>query len=90
MLNKQYRLAEGVLFQKITNESVLFEQKTGVYFTLDELGTFIVEQLHQGLKPSEVSELIIKNYDTTMNEVKSDLIAFITDMQKNALIIEVD
>lgn len=87
-LNKSYQLVTTALFQKITDESVILEAETGIYFTLDELGTFIVEHLKQDKTVASIVQAITENYDVDKLTAQNDLINLLNDMNNKGLLIE--
>lgn len=89
MENKCYQLAENVLFQKVDDETVLLEPTTGQYYTLDPVGTFMVEQLIEGHTFGVVLEKVTNTYSVELNEVSADLKELITSMIEQSLIVEV-
>lgn len=87
-LDKNYQLVTTALFQKITDESVILEADTGIYFTLDALGTFIVENLKQNKTVANIVQAITDNYDVDQLTAQDDLLNLLNDMHDKGLIIE--
>lgn len=88
MKNTSYRIATDVLFQKVDDETVLLEPTTGQYYTLDPVGTFMIEHLKNGDVFSEIIQKVKNTYDVSVEEVTADLEALITNMLKQELIIK--
>ena len=89
MHTQTYKLIDNVLFQKVDNETVILEPETGQYFTLDPIGTFMIENLQLGLTLSQVTENILKTYKASKNEVETDLQDLINNMVSQGLLMEV-
>lgn len=87
MSQVNYQLAENVLFQKVAEETVILEPETGEYYTLNAVGTFMVEQFQQGHSKIEVVNLVLKKYLTTEVEATQDIEELLTQMLKQGLFI---
>lgn len=85
-----YQLTENVLFQKVAEETVILEPETGEYYTLNAVGTFMVEQLQQGSTKANVINAVMTKYEADKTEVEQDITALITQMLKQGLITAVD
>lgn len=90
MSQVNYQLAEDVLFQKVAEETVILEPETGEYYTLDAIGTFIVEQFQQGHSKIEVIDLVLEKYQANKAEVANDIDELLEQMLKQGLLISVD
>lgn len=90
MSHSNYRLAQDVLFQKVAEETVILEPETGEYYTLNAVGTFMIEQLQQGSSTAEAIDLVLEKYQADKTEVSQDLAALITQMLKQGLLIRLD
>lgn len=84
----KYQLVDNVLFQKVDNETVILEPENGNYFTLDPVGTFMIENLQQGKNLEQIIESVKSTYDVSANEVEADLNELLTNMLNQKLIIE--
>lgn len=84
----KYQLVDNVLFQKVDNETVILEPENGNYFTLDPVGTFMIENLQQGKNVEQIIESVKSTYDVSANEVEADLEELLTNMLNQKLIIE--
>ncbi|PCI52715.1 MAG: hypothetical protein COB45_11840 [Gammaproteobacteria bacterium] len=87
MSQVSYRLAEDVLFQKVAEETVILEPETGEYYTLNAIGTFIIEQFQQGHSKTDVIDLVLETYQADIAEVTQDIDALLTQMLKQKLFI---
>lgn len=84
-----YQIKQGVLFQKVDDESVLLEPETGNYFTLDSVGTFILNALSGGVSLAEVVKQACSVYDVSQEQFKTDLEDLVTQMESLGLICKV-
>jgi len=85
-----YQLAENVLFQRVANETVILEPETGEYYTLNAIGTFMVEQFQQKSTKEKVIDLVLENYQVEKEEVTKDIEELLTQMIKQKLFVKVD
>ncbi|MFT4746486.1 MAG: hypothetical protein ACI8XG_000559 [Congregibacter sp.] len=83
-----YKLADNVLFQKVAEETVILEPETGEYFTLDAVGTFMIETLQSGRNMKQTLLAINDNYDTNGADIARDLTNLVAEMQQKGLLIE--
>ncbi|MBL4763828.1 MAG: PqqD family protein [Colwellia sp.] len=85
MSQVSYQLAENVLFQKVAEETVILEPKTGEYYTLNAMGTFMVEQFQQGHSKVEVIDSVLEKYQVDDVEACQDIDELLTQMVKQGL-----
>jgi len=90
MSQVSYQLAEDVLFQKVAEETVILEPETGEYYTLNAIGTFMVEQFQQGYSKAKVIDLVLEKYHANEAEVSQDTEELLAQMLKQGLLISVD
>lgn len=88
-MDMTFKLKEKVLFQKVVDETVILEPETGQYFTLDAIGTFMLEQIQAGLTLVEVADKVISIYDVKKPKAEQDLKNLIAEMQRNGLVVAV-
>lgn len=90
MSQVSYQLAEDVLFQKVAEETVILAPATGEYYTLNAIGTFMVEQFQQGHSKATVLNLVLEKYQANEAEVSQDIEELLTQMLKQGLLISTD
>jgi hypothetical protein len=88
MNSSTYQLADNVLFQKVVDETVILEPETGEYFTLDSVGTFMIEQLQSGATFGETLDKVRASYDTNGADIEHDLSKLLSEMKLKGLMIE--
>jgi hypothetical protein len=84
----KYQLVNNVLFQKVDDETVILEPENGNYFTLDPVGTFMIENLQEGKSVEQVIDLMSTKYDVSGEQVSTDLNELVTNMLAQNLIAE--
>ncbi|WP_426357602.1 PqqD family protein [Pseudocolwellia sp. HL-MZ19] len=84
----KYQLVSNVLFQKVDDETVILEPENGNYFTLDPVGTFMIENLQEGKSVEQVIEMMSTKYDVSAEQVSADLNELVINMLSQNLMIE--
>ncbi|WP_441004068.1 PqqD family protein [Pseudocolwellia agarivorans] len=84
----KYQLVSNVLFQKVDDETVILEPENGNYFTLDPVGTFMIENLQEGKSVEQVIELMNTKYEVSTEQVTADLTELLTNMLSQNLMVE--
>ena len=84
----KYQLVDNVLFQKVMDETVILEPENGNYFTLDPVGTFMIENLQSGNNIEQVIQNVKNTYNVSASEVEADLQTLITKMLEQKLLIK--
>ena len=77
---------KDVLFRDLDGEMVLLDLQSGVYCSLDSLGTRIWTLTTQGRSLAEVIEAVVEEYDVTTERFAADLLRFVTSLQAKGLV----
>ena len=77
---------DTVLFQELQGEAVLFDLKTGIYLSLNKVGTRIWQLLGEHELLSKVVELMLSEYDVTEECCRKDLFDLIEKMREHGLV----
>ncbi len=80
------KVAPDVLFSEVQGEAVLLNVKTGIYFGLNEVGTFIWTSLEESVNLSALQERLVEKYEASPEQVWTDLVALITDLHDRNLV----
>ena len=84
-------IKENVVITRIGNESVVnpsFEDEDEPYvITLNDTGTFILNEIDGTKTIKDISKIISDNYDITEDEVKEDLYELIKDLEEGNIIV---
>ena len=88
ILKKVPIIKENVVITSVGNECVIYpsyndEEDLPYVITLDEIGTFILEQING----SNILENILNVYDVSYDEALSDLIELLNDLIEGKIII---
>lgn len=81
--------AKSQLSSQVDKETVLLHMDQGLYFGLNEIGTFIWKQLQQPRKVHEIRDAILGEYEVSSEQCERDLFKLLAELSANGL-IEVD
>jgi hypothetical protein len=87
-LSSRVRIPEGILSNLLEDELVLLNLNTGVYFSLDPVGTRIWQlvQAHQSRPLETVLDSLTKEYDVETARCAQDLLHLVLRLQENSLL----
>lgn len=78
-------LKEGLLIQKVVDEIVLLEPDSGDYYTLNEMGALMLENVQKGHSTAELVSNIQQQFNATAEEIKQDLHNLLNELQQSGL-----
>lgn len=81
-----FKIPDNILFQEVDGEAVLLSLDEGCYYGLDELGTRIWKLIQQDLDSDQVVAAIVEEYEVEPEQARSDLDAFLSDLEQSGLI----
>tara|TARA_A100001011_G_scaffold393525_1_gene483551 strand:- start:3405 stop:3695 length:291 start_codon:yes stop_codon:yes gene_type:complete len=84
--DKSIKLINETAVSKINNQAIMLDLKSGVYFELNEVGTFIVQHLKSLISFSEINELVIKTFGVDKKRCELDVINFLNELNERSLI----
>lgn len=70
----RFRVPEGVLHQRLDEETVLLDLDSGVYYGLDEVGTRVWELLSAHGSLPEVRRTMLDEYEVNEARLTADLV----------------
>jgi len=87
-LSSRVRIPDGILSNLLESELVLLNLNTGVYFSLDPVGTRIWQlvQAHQSQSLQAVLDMLTKEYDVDTARCTHDLLHLVLRLQENDLL----
>jgi Coenzyme PQQ synthesis protein D (PqqD) len=85
-LGSRVEINDDVLFQPLQGEAVLLNLKSGIYFGLDPIGTRIWQLFSANNVLSGIAETIVEEYDVTPEQCKADLLALVSELEKQGLV----
>jgi Coenzyme PQQ synthesis protein D (PqqD) len=87
----KYQLTNRQMSSTIGDEVVILNHKEGVYYSLEEVGTFIWEQLQA--KPQTIDELVGSvciNYEIDEEECRADIQKLLHDLTLEKLVEKIE
>ena len=78
--------ANDVLFRDLDGELVLLDLRTGVYCSLDPVGTRIWTLTQEGRSLADIVEAVVEEYDVTPERFSADLLGFVASLREKGLV----
>lgn len=86
----RYKHSNDVVFTDLNGEAAILNTKTGIYFTLDESGTFIWNCLKESKSIDELVLKVMEEYDVEHETCIRDVKELLEEMKKESLVQEHD
>ena len=87
-LNDHLRIPEEVLTSKVGDETVLLNLQTGMYYSLDPVGTRFLEVLQHTSRLDEVHHALLEQFDVSTAKLEADLLKLSQDMLARGLLVK--
>jgi hypothetical protein len=87
-LNDHLRVPEEVLTSKVGDETVLLNLQTGMYYSLDPVGTRFLEVLQHTSRLDEVHHALLEQFDVSTAKLEADLLKLSQDMLARGLLVK--
>lgn len=87
-LNDHLRIPEEVLTSKVGDETVLLNLQTGMYYSLDPVGTRFLELLQRNSRLDEVHHALLEQFDVSTAKLEADLLKLSQDMLARGLLVK--
>jgi hypothetical protein len=68
-------------------EAVILNLATGIYYTLDRVGTIIWQELAAGTGVEEIIEIVCERFDEEANVVRGDIEELLAHLKQEQLIV---
>lgn len=85
--NSVLQQADSVTFEIVANEAILIDINSGIYFSLNEIGTEFWEMLDGSQTIEKQAAAIAAKYEVETGMVVNDLLELANEMAKENLII---
>ena len=85
-LTARVRLAKDVLIQKVGDDAILLNLNTENYFTLDEVGTRIINTLEESDSVKQAVQKLVEIYEVDESKLTSDAIRLVEECEQNGLL----
>ncbi|TPW17266.1 MAG: Uncharacterized protein FD130_727 [Halothiobacillaceae bacterium] len=81
-----YKIGEQLLLQRVADETVILDPVSGNYFTLDAIGTRMVELLRE-LKTVDAAVVVLaQEYAALPSNIEADMRALLDQMVQSGLV----
>lgn len=82
---EKYRISEDLLLQTVKDESVILDPGSGVYFTLNPVGTRMLQLYRTSGDAETVVKQIVVEYEVDIDLVRRDLRNLLEELSANGL-----
>jgi hypothetical protein len=80
------RMAKDVLMQKVGDDSILLNLNTENYFSLDEIGTRIINTLQESDSVAQAVGKLVGIYEVDEDKLTKDAVRLIEECEQNGLL----
>lgn len=88
ILARQLLPSEHAMESRVGEETVILQMERGTYYGLDRLGTRIWGLLKDGMAPSAIGDVLIREYDAPREVVEADMRRFLSDLYANGIVVD--
>ncbi len=82
-----FRLAEGITWRDIKGELIALQLESGEYFSFNEIGRLAWMALVEGRSVGQVIEAVLAEYEVSLAQAESDVVAFTQGLLENKLLV---
>jgi hypothetical protein len=83
----KYKLSNSQVSTTLSGDSVILNHKKGEYFTLNEVGSLVWEQMQSGPKTKEeLISAVQAEYEISYDECNSDIESLLKDLTNENLV----
>ncbi len=83
---KQYKIQDDLLLQKVMDEMVILDPESGNYFSLDEIGSRMIELFRETGSVAEVVKTMAQEYKAIDSDIESDMITLLDEMVRHGVV----
>jgi hypothetical protein len=81
------KVAPDVVSRNLDGEQVILDLKTGVYYGLDEVGTFLWERFASGKTLAQARADLVAEFDVEAGRAAADLSRLVQTLKKRNLVV---
>ena len=78
--------AHGLLHSKMDDAVVIFDSSSGTYYTLNEVGGFVLDLIRTPMRVDEIVSGVTRNFDVTVEECLDDIVELLKQLLEVGLI----
>ena len=81
-----YRIPSELLLQAVDNETVILDPRSGNYFTLDSVGTDMIELFRKNDSIEVTAQAMSEKYDVSKETIQAGLVGLLNEMADQGLV----
>ncbi|MBK8026176.1 MAG: PqqD family protein [Chloroflexi bacterium] len=85
-LNSKLVASSNQISTEMPNETVILDVVNGIYYGLDEVGTFIWNQVQSPQTVQSLVEALLDEYDVTVDQAQRDAVRLLSELQGIGLV----
>ena len=82
-----FQVAEGITWRDIKGELIALQLESGEYYSFNEIGRLSWLALAEGRSVGQVVEAVLAEYEVSLAQAESDVVAFTQGLLENRLIV---
>jgi hypothetical protein len=86
-LDTKYTIPSTVMLQIVDDETLLFDSATELFFTLNDVGTFMWEIMSENSTLRAVYDELMEAYDVPSDQLEADILTFASTLLEQGLLV---
>lgn len=86
-LDARYTIPSSIMLQVVDDETLLFNSENGQFFTLNEVGTVMWEEITAHTTLQSVLSEMLEIFDVASEQLSNDLFAFAESLSQQGLFV---
>lgn len=83
----RFKHAPHAAWRKVGEETIILDLNSSVYYSLNDTGSFVWEQLGNGEALSDVAEALTDEFDITAEKAEKDAAELVDSLLKEKLLV---
>lgn len=83
---KCYKIQDDVFLQKVVNETVILAPDSGNYFSLDEIGSRMIELFRETGSVEKTVTAMAQEYNAAEVDIERDLVTLLDEMVEHGVV----
>lgn len=79
-------VSDDLTVADLDGEAVILDQKEGVYYGLNEVGTHVLKLIERPRVVQDVLDLMAEEYDVGLEQLRNDVLDFLNQLNDNDLV----
>jgi hypothetical protein len=81
------KLAKGLIVQKMSQETVIFDSERAILFTLNETAGYLFSKLRLGWEKKKIIEAVSRRYQISEKRATIDLLGLLKQLQTKKVLL---